>query len=90
MSVDVGAQVAIFTQLWVLRYETCRYFRGFTGSQRTSGFWGVTILEGYCDANWIIDTKDTKSTSGYVFTLDGAAVSWKSSKQSCIARSTME
>ncbi|KAL2542085.1 Ribonuclease H-like domain containing protein [Abeliophyllum distichum] len=34
--------------------------------------------------------KDSKSTSGYVFTLGGAAVSWKSSKQTCIARSTME
>ena len=34
--------------------------------------------------------KDTKSTSGYVFTLGGAAVSWKSSKQTCISRSTME
>uniref|UniRef100_A0A2N9FGI1 Retrotransposon Copia-like N-terminal domain-containing protein n=1 Tax=Fagus sylvatica TaxID=28930 RepID=A0A2N9FGI1_FAGSY len=48
------------------------------------------ILEGYSDANWISDTNDTKSTSGYVFTLGGAAVSWKSSKQTCIARSTME
>ena len=48
------------------------------------------VLEGYCDANWITDTKDTKSTSGYVFTLGGVAVSWKSSKQTCIARSTME
>ena len=44
----------------------------------------------YSDANWIFDIKDTKSTSGYVFTLGGAAVSWKSSKQTCIARSTME
>ena len=34
--------------------------------------------------------KDTKSTSGYVFTLGGAAVSWKSSKQKCIVISTME
>ena len=34
--------------------------------------------------------KDTKSTSGYVFTLGGAAVSWKSSKQTCIAKSIME
>lgn len=48
------------------------------------------VLEGYCDANWISDSKDSKSTSGYVFTLGGAAVSWKSSKQTCIARSTME
>ena len=34
--------------------------------------------------------KDTKSTSGYVFTLGGAAISWKSSKKTCIAISTME
>ena len=31
-----------------------------------------------------------KSTSGYVFTFGGGAVSWKSSKQTCITRSTME
>ena len=40
--------------------------------------------------NWISDTKDSKSTSGYLFTLGGGAVSWKSSKLTCIARSTME
>jgi hypothetical protein len=49
-----------------------------------------TVLEGYSDANWISDTKDSKSTSGYVFKIGGAAVSWKSSKQTCLARSTME
>ncbi|KAK6151061.1 hypothetical protein DH2020_015993 [Rehmannia glutinosa] len=49
-----------------------------------------TVLEGYCDANWISDTKESKSTSGYVFTIGGGAMSWKSSKQTCIARSTME
>ena len=50
----------------------------------------LAVLEGYCDANWISDTKDSKSTSGYLFTLGGGAVSWKSSKQTCIARSMME
>ena len=48
------------------------------------------ILEGYSDASWISDTKNTKSTSGYVFTLGGVVISCKSSKQTCIARSTME
>ena len=58
--------------------------------------WGLhyttypAVLEGYADANWISDTKDSKSTSGYVIILGGAAVSWKSAKQTCIARSTME
>ncbi|RVX19815.1 Retrovirus-related Pol polyprotein from transposon TNT 1-94 [Vitis vinifera] len=39
------------------------------------------VLEGYSDANWISNVKDSKSHSGYVFTLGGAAVSWKSSKK---------
>ena len=47
-------------------------------------------MEGYSDANWITGSQDTKSTSGYVFTLGNGAISWKSSKQTCIARSTME
>ena len=48
------------------------------------------VLEGYSDANWISNDKDSKSHSGYVFTLGGAAVSWKSLKQTVISRSTME
>nr|GEU99089.1 uncharacterized protein [Tanacetum cinerariifolium] len=45
---------------------------------------------GYNDANWISDLKDSRSTSGYMFTLGGVAISWKSSKQTVIAKSTME
>ncbi|GJX21866.1 retrovirus-related pol polyprotein from transposon TNT 1-94 [Tanacetum coccineum] len=48
------------------------------------------VIEGYNDANWISNIKDYRSTSGYVFTLGGAAISWKSSKQTVIAKSTME
>ncbi|KAF3625148.1 putative metalloendoproteinase 1-like [Capsicum annuum] len=48
------------------------------------------VLEGYSDANWITGSNEVKSTSGYVFTIGGGAVSWKSSKQTCIARSTMK
>nr|GEV36290.1 retrovirus-related Pol polyprotein from transposon TNT 1-94 [Tanacetum cinerariifolium] len=48
------------------------------------------VIKGYSDANWISDIKDSRSTSGYVFTLGGAAISWKSSKQTVIAKSTME
>ena len=33
------------------------------------------VLEGYSDANWIVDSEKLKSTSGYVFTQRGAAVS---------------
>ena len=49
-----------------------------------------TILEGYCDANWVMDNDEINSTSGHVFWLEGGAISWKSTKQTCIARSTMK
>jgi hypothetical protein len=49
-----------------------------------------TVLEGYCDANWISDAVEIYSTSGYVFSLGGGAVSWKSCKQTILTRSTME
>ena len=39
------------------------------------------VLEGYSDANWLSNVKDSKSHSGYVFTGGEATVSWKSSKQ---------
>jgi hypothetical protein len=46
-------------------------------------------LEGYSDSDFVGDVDDRKSTSGYVFTLAGRAISWKSSKQTVIASSTM-
>ena len=66
-----------------------RYFK-YTLNYGLHYTWYPAILKGYSDANWISDTKDTKSTSGYVFTLGGEAVSWKSSKQTCIAISIMD
>ncbi|XP_073033692.1 secreted RxLR effector protein 161-like [Primulina eburnea] len=48
------------------------------------------VIEGYNDVNWISDMKDLKSTRGFVFTLGGAATCIKISKQTVIARSTME
>ena len=48
------------------------------------------VLEGYSDANWISDNIETKSTSGYAFIFGCSAFSRKCSKQTCIARSTME
>ncbi|KAJ9567241.1 hypothetical protein OSB04_003207 [Centaurea solstitialis] len=48
------------------------------------------ILEGYSDASWIDQTSDSKSTSGWIFTLAEGAISWASKRQTCIAHSTME
>ena len=46
-------------------------------------------VEGYSDSDFAGDIDDRKSTSGYVFTLAGGAISWKSSKQSVTASSMM-
>ena len=51
---------------------------------------GDLIMEGYSDASFQSDRDDSKSQSGYVFTLKGGAVSWKSSKQEMIADSTTD
>ncbi|RVW67820.1 Retrovirus-related Pol polyprotein from transposon TNT 1-94 [Vitis vinifera] len=48
------------------------------------------ILEGYSDASWISSVGDNLSTTGWVFTLGGGAISWGSKKQTCISHSTME
>nr|ASR75387.1 retrotransposon protein [Oryza barthii] len=48
------------------------------------------VLEGYSDSNWISDVDEIKATSGYIFTLGGGAVSWRSCKQTILTRSTME
>ncbi|XP_035840354.1 secreted RxLR effector protein 161-like [Helianthus annuus] len=68
----------------VLRYV--RYTRDY-GLQYTRD---PAVIEGYTGANWTSDIKDHRSTSSYVFTLAGAAIAWKSSKQTVIARSKME
>ena len=36
------------------------------------------------------DVDDRKSTSGYLFQVNGSAISWKSKKQTCVALSTSE
>ena len=45
------------------------------------------IMEWYSDASFQSDRDDSKSQSGYVFTLNDGAVSWKSSKQETTADS---
>ncbi|GJV46554.1 zinc finger, CCHC-type containing protein [Tanacetum coccineum] len=48
------------------------------------------VLEGCSDASWITGSSDSKSITGWIFTLGGGAVCWGSKKQTCITHSTME
>ena len=45
---------------------------------------------GYSDSDWAGDIEDRRSTSGYLFLINGAGVSWRSKKQSSVALSTAE
>ena len=44
-------------------------------------------VRGYRDASYLIDSDDSRSQSGYVFVINGGAVSWKISKQDTVASS---
>ena len=45
---------------------------------------------GYTDSGFQGDIDSRKSTSGYVFTLNGGAICWRSVKQTCYANSITE
>ena len=45
---------------------------------------------GYSDSDYAGDLDDRKSTSGYLFKLAGAVISWRSKKQPTVALSTAE
>ena len=47
-------------------------------------------VEGYTDSDFIFDSDNRKSISGYVFVCNGGATSCKSFKQPIIADSTMK
>jgi hypothetical protein len=47
-------------------------------------------IHGFCDSDWAGDVDDNKSTTGYVFLLAGAAISWQSKKQKSTAQSSCE
>jgi Reverse transcriptase (RNA-dependent DNA polymerase) len=69
---------------WILRY-----LRGT--SKLCLSFWkDEVVLEGYTDADMAGDLDHRKSTSGYMFTFTGGAVSWQSKLQKCVALSTTE
>ena len=68
---------------WTVVHRVLKYLRGTINYGLCfSGF--PSVLEGFSDANWISNSDEMKSTSGYVFILSGSAVSWKSAKQTCI------
>ncbi|WJZ80584.1 hypothetical protein VitviT2T_000491 [Vitis vinifera] len=69
---------------WILRYlkgswDTCLCFTGAS-----------LKLQGYVDADFASDIDSRKSTTEFVFTLGGTAISWASNLQKIVTLSTIE
>ena len=73
-----------------LRYlqQTKRFGILYGSSQGTSRGFPEPVC--YTDSDWAGDRQDRRSTGGYVFTLCGGVVSWKTRKQEAVALSTTE
>ena len=70
-----------------------RIFRYLKGTSHYGIFYeskASNKLIGYADADWAGNISDRKSTSGFCFYVGKGIVSWRSSKQSCVALSTAE
>ncbi|KAL5850362.1 hypothetical protein ACOSQ4_008375 [Xanthoceras sorbifolium] len=67
-------------------------FRYLRGTSKMCLRFGETnhVLVGYTDADMAGDVDSRKSTSGYLITFAGGAVSWQSKLQKCVALSTTE
>lgn len=94
---DIAHSVSVLSQFnehpteehWGAAKRVLRYLKGTTKLglvyRRPVG-----KIIGYTDADWGNDPNDSRSYTGYVFTLGGAAISWKSRKQRTVALSTTE
>jgi ribonuclease HI len=78
------------TEHWTAAKGLLRYLAGTTNRGLVFGGNDSLQLEGYCDSDYAGDTDTRHSTGGYVFILNGAAITWQSKKQPTVAASTTE
>ncbi|KAL6346564.1 hypothetical protein AAG906_000182 [Vitis piasezkii] len=75
---------------WKAAKKVMRYLRGTKDYMLTFKRSDNLEVIGYTDSNFAGCVDSRKSTFSYVYLLVGAAISWKSAKQTIIAASTME
>lgn len=75
---------------WNAVKRILRYLRGTINMKLTYRRDDPKPLHGFCDADWANDVADRRSVTGYVFIMQGGAVSWNSRKQQTVALSTTE
>ncbi|XP_028103205.1 uncharacterized protein LOC114302390 [Camellia sinensis] len=69
----------------ILRYLKGTLFHGLHYSRLSS-----LQLQAFSDADWAGDPIDRRSTTGFCFFLDNSLISWRSKKQTLVARSSIE
>ena len=72
---------------WLLRYISGSKEIGILFRQQKES---ENPLLGYCDSDYATNLDTRKSQSGYIFKLNGSAISWKSTLQSVVALSATE
>ncbi|KXJ84276.1 hypothetical protein RP20_CCG014294 [Aedes albopictus] len=75
---------------WEAVKRIIRYLKGTATKKLEYSRNPTDELKGYSDADWGGDPDSRRSTSGYVFTLQGAAIAWNVKKQPTVALSSCE
>ena len=77
-------------QHWVAVKRVLRYLKGTIDTKICYIKDENENITGYCDADFASDTYEGKSVTGYVFIMQGGAITWASKKQPIVALSTTE
>ena len=75
---------------WIAVKNILKYLRRTKDMFLVYGGQEELVVNGYTDASFQTDKDDFRSQSGFVFCLNGGAVSWKRSKQDTVVDSTTE
>lgn len=75
---------------WLAAKWVLRYLRGTTNFGLEYSRSDSPALVGFSDADFAADITTRRSTSGFVFTMNGTAVSWKTKLQPSVSLSTCE
>jgi hypothetical protein len=75
---------------WTLVKSILKYLRRTKDVFLVYGGEEELVVNGYTDASFQTDMDNSQSQSGFVFTINGGIVSWKSSKQETVTDSIAE
>ncbi|CAH9069280.1 unnamed protein product [Cuscuta europaea] len=95
---DISFAVSVVSQFlntpcdshWDAVVRILRYIKGSPGRGLVYANRGCDNITAYSDADWAGCPNDRRSTSGYCVLIGGNLISWKSKKQSVVARSSAE